>query len=184
MSDNQSTQQESSIPLVSKSYPRFKDPSKVQHGTKSGYDYHRRQMKEEPCLACLMALREYHRKDYSLRKDEINANTRARRAKNRIPNKINWYKNHLDELTELYGTDCHICGTAIDMSAPRATGQPGWERSYHPDHVIPLSKGGLDIIDNIRPSHAQCNMRKWATGAFSGKPTESELLEASNPSNP
>jgi 5-methylcytosine-specific restriction endonuclease McrA len=61
---------------------------------------------------------------------------------------------------ETYGTDCHLCGGAIDLDAPRTTGMPGWEKSLHVDHVIPLSKGGDDTLENVRPSHGKCNVRK------------------------
>jgi hypothetical protein len=26
-----------------------------------------------------------------------------------------------------------------------------------------LSKGGLDTLENVRPSHGRCNIIKWAT---------------------
>ncbi len=46
---------------------------------------------------------------------------------------------------------CHICGDAI----------PGLEE-LHFDHVIPLIKGGPHVAENVRPSHAGCNLRKGA----------------------
>ena len=48
-----------------------------------------------------------------------------------------------------HGMHCHICDTAIESLA-----------ELHFDHVIPLAKGGLHVAENIRPSHALCNMRK------------------------
>jgi 5-methylcytosine-specific restriction endonuclease McrA len=59
-----------------------------------------------------------------------------------------------------YGNLCHICSTEIDMNAPRWTAQEGWEFGLHIDHVVPVSKGGPHSIDNVRPSHAICNLRK------------------------
>jgi 5-methylcytosine-specific restriction endonuclease McrA len=61
---------------------------------------------------------------------------------------------------ETYGTDCHLCGGAIDLAAPRSPGAVGWEKSLHIDHVIPLSRGGDDTLDNVRPAHGQCNVKK------------------------
>lgn len=48
-----------------------------------------------------------------------------------------------------HGMVCHICGGAIDSLD-----------DLHFDHVIPLVKGGAHSQDNVRPSHALCNMRK------------------------
>lgn len=62
-----------------------------------------------------------------------------------------------------YGTICHICNEEIDFTAPRKVGMIGWQRSFHIDHVVPISKNGSNTIDNVRPSHAECNIRKNAT---------------------
>lgn len=64
------------------------------------------------------------------------------------------------DVLALYGTKCHICKKEIDMEAPRHTAKKGWEFSFHIDHVVPISKGGPDSIDNVRPSHAKCNLAK------------------------
>lgn len=61
---------------------------------------------------------------------------------------------------DLYGTNCHLCGEAIDLSAPRWTAKKGWERGLHLDHVIRISEGGKDCLENVRPSHAICNLQK------------------------
>jgi len=50
-----------------------------------------------------------------------------------------------------HGMICHICTEDI----------PSLD-VLHFDHVIPLSKGGPHIAENIRPSHALCNLRKGA----------------------
>jgi 5-methylcytosine-specific restriction endonuclease McrA len=67
------------------------------------------------------------------------------------------------EILEKYGTLCHICNLEIDMNAPRQVGRLGWEMGLHLDHVYPLSKGGDDTIENVRPSHGRCNIIKSAT---------------------
>jgi 5-methylcytosine-specific restriction endonuclease McrA len=43
---------------------------------------------------------------------------------------------------------CHICGEGVDR------------RDTHFDHVIPLSRGGEHVFDNVRTSHSRCNVRK------------------------
>jgi len=68
------------------------------------------------------------------------------------------------EVLHKYGTMCHICGDKIDINAPRKTGEKGWEHGLHIDHIIPISKGGPDTIDNVRPAHGVCNLSKGARG--------------------
>jgi 5-methylcytosine-specific restriction endonuclease McrA len=137
-------------------------------------------------MACSVAHSEHWRLQRKLKADHINALRRARRAENPQISTAKWFTKHLDEILELYGPNCHICNTPIDLKAPRRVGIAGWERSFHPDHVVPLSKGGQNVIENIRPAHAKCNMRKAATltGAIQGETTESEVIEPSEPSNP
>lgn len=50
---------------------------------------------------------------------------------------------------------CHICGEKIDFSlkAPNRL-------SFSIDHVIPLTKGGNDTLDNVLPAHRACNSAK------------------------
>ena len=66
------------------------------------------------------------------------------------------------ELFEKYGTNCHICQEAIDLLAPRRQGTIGWEFGLQIDHFIPISLGGADTIENVRPSHGICNLKKGA----------------------
>tara|TARA_B110000977_G_scaffold166924_1_gene215126 strand:- start:103 stop:723 length:621 start_codon:yes stop_codon:yes gene_type:complete len=68
-----------------------------------------------------------------------------------------------DQVLKLYGTDCHICKKPINLSANRSAGAPGWQRGLHIDHVTPLSKGGPDTIENVKPAHGLCNMQKNAS---------------------
>jgi 5-methylcytosine-specific restriction endonuclease McrA len=140
-----------------------------EHGTRSGYDWHRRDMKEEPCQPCTDAERVYWRNQRVVRKEEINRLRRDWRF--RTPNARRHFRrnntspgNYSDkDVLEVYGLDCHICQTPIDLNAPRQVGQDGWEKGLHIDHVYPLSRGGLDTLENVRPAHGRCNVIKWAT---------------------
>jgi 5-methylcytosine-specific restriction endonuclease McrA len=83
-----------------------------------------------------------------------------RRRANRFNNGFEYYKE--SEVLSLYGYVCHICNTDIDLAAPRLSGARGWEAGLHIDHLVPLSKGGSDTLDNVRPAHGSCNVKKHA----------------------
>ena len=134
-------------------------------GTRSGYDWHRRDAKELACLECRNAEALYWREQRIIRGDVIRQNNQRRRSryfraigKN---TKISVFTEK--EILDLYGTNCHICHKPIDLNAPRGVGKPGWENGLHLDHVIPLSKGGDNTIENVKPSHGYCNITKNAT---------------------
>jgi hypothetical protein len=59
-----------------------------------------------------------------------------------------------------WGIDCHLCMEPVDLDAPRNVGPKGWERGLHLEHVIGLANGGSHTLDNVKPSHAVCNLRK------------------------
>jgi 5-methylcytosine-specific restriction endonuclease McrA len=65
-----------------------------------------------------------------------------------------------ENIMSTYGRLCNQCGLEIDMTAPRQTGKPGWENGLQIDHLIPISKGGPDTLENVRPTHGLCNLRK------------------------
>ena len=70
----------------------------------------------------------------------------------------------VQQVLKKYGKNCHICGDLIDLKANRKVGKKGWEKGLHLDHVIPISKGGPDTIENVRPAHGACNIRKGSKG--------------------
>jgi 5-methylcytosine-specific restriction endonuclease McrA len=60
-----------------------------------------------------------------------------------------------EEVLNSHGSICYLCNNEIDITLPR--------RSKHGptvDHVIPLSRGGSDELDNLRLTHWECNMKK------------------------
>jgi hypothetical protein len=91
--------------------------------------------------------------------DMVNAVLRRRKA--RLKN-ARTSKYSEKQVLDLYGQSCHLCNLPIDMTAPRWTALPGWEKGLHIDHVIPISRGGDDSLENVRPSHGFCNVSKNA----------------------
>jgi 5-methylcytosine-specific restriction endonuclease McrA len=149
---------------------RFRE--KPDCATLSGYDYHVRQEMAEPCKPCRTAMREHWKAQRVKRKKEINNLRRQWRIDEQYHRSMNnkrlkkgakqepyTYKEVLDK----YGQRCHLCKQAIDLKAPRQCGVEGWENGLHVDHIIPLSKGGDDTLENVRPSHGYCNIKKNAT---------------------
>lgn len=61
---------------------------------------------------------------------------------------------------------CHICGLAVSLE------------ECHFDHVIPLHHGGTHTADNIRPSHALCNLRKGSKLTYESN--QKELIDDNN----
>jgi len=68
----------------------------------------------------------------------------------------------VEEVLRIYGTNCHLCLEQIDLNAERKPGRKGWQHGLQIDHIIPISRGGSDIIENVRPAHGVCNMSRGA----------------------
>lgn len=83
---------------------------------------------------------------------------RRRRAMLYSLGEQNWTEK---DVLGAYGKSCHICGAEIDLDAPRLSRDGlGWESGLHIDHVVPISRGGSNDIENVRPAHAKCNVEK------------------------
>lgn len=55
---------------------------------------------------------------------------------------------HIEEVYELDGGVCYLCYNSVQMG------------EFWLDHIIPISRGGEDCIENVATSHAKCNMKK------------------------
>ena len=100
----------------------------------------------------------YYQRQYKKNNPHLKRESERRRRAKRFENVFEMYKESL--ILDLYGFNCHICLNPIDLLAPRQPGLNGWENGLHIDHVVPLSKGGPDTIENVRPSHGSCNVKK------------------------
>ena len=143
-------------------------------GTYAGYRKHHND-KTKPCLECLIANRAYSKIRYQKNGALRQANSRARnidkvrereRSKNRKRKAVESKPYNELQIIATYGGNCNICGLAIDFMAPRRCGVPGWENGLHIDHLIPLSKGGPDTLENVRPTHGVCNLTKYANTGY------------------
>jgi hypothetical protein len=50
---------------------------------------------------------------------------------------------------------CHLCNQIVDMNIKRTD-----KMGATIDHVLPISKGGLDTMENVALAHWICNIRK------------------------
>ena len=99
---------------------------------------------------------------YLNKKNENKEKKKARWRKREAIRKNSFSIPYLEsEVLEKYGTLCYICSEEINLSVSRRAGiGKGWRNGLHIDHVIPLSQGGPDSLENVRPSHAICNLKK------------------------
>lgn len=121
-----------------------------------------------PCEPCVQALKAHNREyrsrpEVAARIKEYNRTNRNKNNKTRFKKlettpEYSFYS--ANTVIAKYGNTCHLCGEAVDLSAPRQTGMDGWDRGLHIDHVIPLSKSGKDTLENVRPAHGWCNLSK------------------------
>ena len=98
------------------------------------------------------------KREYARKHPEIDRNKNRRK---RALKRNNGFEKYTEaQVLELYGTDCYLCNTPIDMSASRRCGDLGWEKGLHIEHVVDIALGGPDTLANVRPSHAICNLTK------------------------
>lgn len=102
-------------------------------------------------------IKAYNKRRYAETSEAWEAAGRRRRA--RLA-EVEHEEYTVQTILETWGTNCHICEEPIDLEAPRSVWYEGWEKGLQLDHVIPISKGGPDIISNVKPSHGGCNRRK------------------------
>ena len=141
----------------------WKLKSKPLCGTTTGYDWHTRQNREQPCEACREAKKSHWKTRRQQNREALNSWRKSWREipRNKEIELLRQEAKRLqDQVVQHNGLACYLCHQQIDLQAPRQVGQTGWEQGLHIDHVIPLSKGGTNDLDNLKPCHAYCNQRK------------------------
>ena len=89
--------------------------------------------------------------------DKIRVGNHRKRAR-KLSNGMSPYTEA--QVLEKYGSNCHLCNEPINLGAPRKVGIGNWQLGLHLDHDLPLSLGGPDTLENVKPSHAICNLKK------------------------
>ena len=142
-----------------------------QHGTTVGDYYRCKENNGTACETCLTKAAEYRRQQVA--KDPEKFKRQEKEWKRRNPHKkvtnsrdrakkrgIEYKYYTRQQIFDRDGYDCYLCNTPVDLTAPHVQGQPGWETYPHIEHVIPLSKGGVDTLENVKIAHAKCNIDK------------------------
>lgn len=94
------------------------------------------------------AIREHSRRYYESHKDESYKRRRRRIAA--LHNaEGDFSRGEFNELKQMFGNRCVRCG--IHESSCGA---------LHADHIVPISRDGVNTIDNIQPLCPRCNLRK------------------------
>ena len=83
--------------------------------------------------------------------EKARAGERRRRAL-RASVKVETYTR--PQVWALTGGRCGICELQITPS------QIATQGAWHIDHIVPISLGGDDSLENVQPAHAWCNIRK------------------------
>lgn len=116
-------------------------------------EYHRAYNRNHPEV-----VKERSRANYVKDKERYFANERRRRA---LESKVYSEKYTTADVLNRWGTDCYICEEQIDLDAPKIVHSgDNWQRGLHLDHVIPIINGGPDILENVKPTHAVCNLSR------------------------
>lgn len=150
-------------------------PANCSHppcGTRAGYLSHRRR-NESPCDLC-RAANAAHSRTYRHDHPEVMKRQIVRQMlEEKTPGTPRYFRKRarglrqraavrgsdvsygvtrrgLQGKLELWGYRCWMCGVELEIATVT------W------DHVKPLSKGGVDILANIRPACRSCNCRKQA----------------------
>ena len=117
-------------------------------------------IKVKVCRWCHQPMEVSAKRSYSGRLYHPDCSKEAERARHRIKTvkrqrNMNPIRISPETVVREYGSDCHICQQPIDITLPRTS-----KLGLVIDHLVPLSRGGQDIIENLRPAHWTCNSRK------------------------
>lgn len=93
------------------------------------------------------------RAEYNLAWSRANSEKRAESTRRRTALEKGASTIEIFTKAEIWDRDIGICGIC---------GRPANSRSWHLDHIIPLSRDGQHTKDNVQVSHPRCNLSKKA----------------------
>ena len=88
------------------------------------------------------------------KKERIRARNKTKNTRRRTYQAVT-HRVSIEQIGDRDNWTCHICSEPVDPYLPGNHREGG---TY--DHVIPLSKGGSDQVDNLKLAHWICNVRK------------------------
>lgn len=117
-------------------------------------------IKHKICRWCSQPMEVSAKRSYSGRLYHPDCSKEAEKARYRMKvvkrqKQLNPQRISHEQVVREYGSDCHICNEPIDLTLSRTS-----KLGLTVDHLIPLSRGGTDTLDNLRPAHWTCNRRK------------------------
>src|SRR5699024_12249311 len=92
---------------------------------------------------------------------EAHAETKCyRREEGRVTGRQEYID--LDGLIQRDGGVCYVCGKEGDERRKFRRGHPRGDMRNYPtiDHVVPLSRGGEHVWENVKLAHHSCNTKK------------------------
>jgi 5-methylcytosine-specific restriction endonuclease McrA len=98
-------------------------------------------------------------------RDDEKARRRTERAMNPVRAAARKGEPTWQQVAKRQGRKCWLCGTSVQPDdatrSPDGTLLPG---ACYPavDHVVPLDKGGTNVMDNVRLVHRVCRQRRVA----------------------
>lgn len=101
---------------------------------------------------CANAAKGEARRKYASRTEQYRAKTLRRRA---VLAGVPSEPYTLEEIAERDGYHCRICGYKVNMDL---SGMDTWGPTV--DHIIPLSRGGSNLKENVQLAHWKCNNAK------------------------
>jgi hypothetical protein len=105
--------------------------------------------------------KEYNDRYKNANPEKIKELWRNKDRKRRATIRKNGYERYTEfDVLKTYGSVCYLCMGEIDLNSTRIVGFPGWEYGLHIEHYVDIALGGPDTLENVRPAHAICNLKK------------------------